>query len=57
MQEQEAAITQLKATVEQQQKGMEVFTATLKEQASQIQEVSAQIELSKPAPQTVASQQ
>jgi len=57
VQEQEAAITQLKATVEQQQKGMEVFTATLKEQASQIQEVSAQIELSKPAPQTVANQQ
>src|SRR3984893_2269575 len=47
VEEQEATITQLKSTVAQQQKGMEVFAATLKEQASQIQKVSAQFELSK----------
>ena len=53
VQEQEATITQLKSTVAQQQKGMEVLTATLKEQAAQIKEVSAQVEMSRPAPQTV----
>jgi hypothetical protein len=38
VQEQEATITQLKSTVAQQQKGMEVLAAMLKkEQASQIQ--------------------
>jgi hypothetical protein len=43
-QEQERTIAQLK-------KGMEVLTAQLHEQASQIQKVSAQLELSKSAPQ------
>jgi uncharacterized coiled-coil protein SlyX len=64
VQEQEAAITQLKATVSkqeaiiaQQQRGMEAVTASLKEQASQIQKVSAQVELNKPAPQTVLNNQ
>jgi len=57
MQEQEATITELKSTVAQQQKGMEVFAATLKEQASRIQKVSAQVELSKAAPQTVLNNQ
>jgi hypothetical protein len=57
MQEQEATITELKSTVAQQQNGMEVFAATLKEQASQIQKVSAQVELSKAAPQTVLNNQ
>jgi Chaperone of endosialidase len=47
VQEQEATITQL-------QKGMETVVAHLKEQESQIQKVSAQLELDKPAPQTVA---
>jgi uncharacterized coiled-coil protein SlyX len=51
VQEQETTITQLKSTVAQQQKGMDVLAATLKEQASQIQKVSAQLELSKPVPQ------
>ncbi len=50
VQEQEATMTQLKkdfrATVAQ-------LTVRLDEQASQIQKVSAQLELSKPAPQTV----
>ena len=51
--EQQASIAELKSTVAQQQKGMEVLTAQLKEQAAQIQKVSAQLELSKPAPQVV----
>ena len=52
---QEATITELKSTVAQQQKGMEILIAQLKEQAAQIQKVSAQIEMSKPAPQVVAN--
>jgi uncharacterized coiled-coil protein SlyX len=55
-QEQEAMITQLKSTVAQQQKGMEVLTASLKEQASQIRKVSAQLELSKAVSQLVSNQ-
>jgi hypothetical protein len=50
-------ITQLKSTVAQQQKGMEALAATLKAQASQIQKVSARLELRKSAPQTVANNQ
>jgi len=57
LEEQAATITQLKSTVAQQQKGMEVFAASLKEQAAQIQKVSAQVELSKPAPRTVLNNQ
>jgi len=44
--EQQATIAQLKS-------GMETLTATVKEQAAQIQKVSAQLEASKPAPQVV----
>jgi hypothetical protein len=44
VQEQETTIAQLK-------KEMEVLSAQLHEQASQIQKVSAQLELGKPAPQ------
>jgi septal ring factor EnvC (AmiA/AmiB activator) len=50
---QQATIAELKSTVAQQQKGMEVLTAQLKEQAAQIQKVSTQLEASKPAPQVV----
>jgi trimeric autotransporter adhesin len=50
---QQATITELKSTVAQQQKGMETLTAQLKEQAAQIQKVSAQIEMEKPAPKMV----
>jgi uncharacterized coiled-coil protein SlyX len=64
VQEQKVAITQLKsavtkqeATIAAQQKRMEVLTASLKEQASQIQKVSAQLELNKPAPRTVLNNQ
>jgi uncharacterized coiled-coil protein SlyX len=48
-----ATIADLKSTVAQQQKGMEVLTARLNEQAAQIQKVSSQLEASKPAPQVV----
>ena len=54
---QEATIAELKSMVAQQQKGMEVLTATVKEQAAQIQKVSAQLEVSKSAPQTVLNNQ
>jgi uncharacterized coiled-coil protein SlyX len=52
---QEATIAELNSTVAQQQKGMKTFAATLKEQASQIQKVSAQLEASRRARQTVVS--
>jgi len=55
VEEQQTNITQLDtkmanqaAIIAQQQKGMEVLTAQLKEQGAQIQKVSAQIEVSKP---------
>jgi hypothetical protein len=48
-------VEQLQATVAQQQKGMEILTAQLKDQAAQIQKVSAQLEVSKPAPQTASN--
>ena len=41
------------ATIAQLKSGLEALTATVKEQAAQIQKVSAQLELSKPAAQTV----
>ncbi len=44
MQGQEATITQLKVTVAQQQKGMEVLAASLKEQESQIQAVNQRLD-------------
>jgi uncharacterized coiled-coil protein SlyX len=61
VEEQQANITQLNskmanqaAIIAQQQKGMELLTAQLKEQAAQIQKVSAQLEVSKPAAQVVS---
>ena len=51
--DQQATITELKSTVAQQQKGMEILIAQLKEQAAQIQNVSAQIGVSKPATRVV----
>jgi hypothetical protein len=41
------------AMVARQQKEIQALTTQLKEQAAQIQKVSAQLEMSKPAPQTV----
>jgi hypothetical protein len=55
VEEQQASIAELKSTVAQQAKGMEVLTTQLKEQAAQIQKVSAQLEVSKPAPQVVTN--
>jgi hypothetical protein len=45
------------AITAQQQKEIKALTASLKEQAAQIQKVSAQLEVSKPAPQTVLNDQ
>ena len=55
VEEQQASMADLKSTVALQQKEMQVFTAQLKEQAAQIQKVSAQLEASKPAPKVVAN--
>src|SRR6266550_4973732 len=55
--EQQATIAELKSTVAQQQKGMDVLTAQLNEQATQIQKVSAQIEMSRPVPKVVLNNQ
>jgi uncharacterized coiled-coil protein SlyX len=46
MKEQQKTIAELKS-------GMTVLAATVKEQAAQIQKVSAQFEATKPAPQVV----
>ena len=58
---QEATIAQQQkdfhSTVAQQQKEIKALTASFKEQASQIQKVSAQLEVSKPAPQMVLNNQ
>jgi hypothetical protein len=57
VEQQEATITQqrkdFEAAISQQQKEIKTLTATVKEQASQIQKVSAQLEMTEPAPQTV----
>lgn len=55
VEEQQASIAELKSTVALQQKGMEALTAQLKEQVTQIQKVSAQLEASKPAPKVVTN--
>jgi hypothetical protein len=55
MQEQEAAIAQLKSTVAQQQKGMEAVIARLEEQDSQIKMVTDQIGLGKVASEIVVN--
>jgi hypothetical protein len=68
VEEQEAALAQqrkdfqtkigkLEATIAQQQKGMDAVMARLDQQSAQIQKVSAQLELRKPAPQTVLNDQ
>ena len=61
VQEQGATIAQqrkdFEAAIALRQKEIEALTATVKEQAAQIQSVSAQLELSKSAPQTVLNNQ
>src|SRR5436190_5664755 len=54
---QKATIAELKSTVAQQLKAMEVLTAQLKEQAAQIQKVSAQLEVNKPATKVAVGNQ
>ena len=63
VQEQQTNITQLKsnmakqaALIARQQKGMELLTAQLKEQAAQIQKVNARLDVNKPALKVVANQ-
>jgi len=53
----QASITKLEAIVAHQRKEMEALTASLKEQATQIQKVSDQLEVSKAAPQMVVNNQ
>jgi trimeric autotransporter adhesin len=53
VEEQQASMADLKSTVALQRKEMQFLTAQLKEQAAQIQKVSAQLEASKPAPKVV----
>jgi 2-succinyl-5-enolpyruvyl-6-hydroxy-3-cyclohexene-1-carboxylate synthase len=55
IQEQQAMIAQLKSAIAQQQKGMEVFAATPKEQASQIQKVSEQLAAPQPVTRLVTN--
>jgi len=50
-------VAELKSTVAEQREGMEAMTAQLKEQAAQIQRVSAQLEASKSAPQVAENNQ
>jgi hypothetical protein len=50
-------VQELQSTVAQQAKAIDVLTAQLKEQAAQIQKVSAQLEVSKPAAQVVTYEQ
>jgi septal ring factor EnvC (AmiA/AmiB activator) len=57
VEQQQATIAELKSTVAQQQRGMDALTAQLKEQAAQIQKVSAQLEVSKPAAKVVSHKQ
>jgi len=61
VEEQQATITQLKSAVAQQKKNFQAtvaqLTGRLDEQAAQIQKVSARLEMDKPAPQVVLSNQ
>jgi len=50
-------VQKLETTVAQQQKEIQALTANLKEQASQIEKVSAQFQVSKPAPTLVVNDQ
>ena len=50
-------VEKLEATVAQQQKQIEALTTQLKEQAAQIQKVSAQLEMAKPTTKVVLGDQ
>jgi septal ring factor EnvC (AmiA/AmiB activator) len=45
----------VQASVAQQRKEMEILTASLKEQAAQIQKVNAQVEANKPSTQVAVN--
>ena len=57
VQDLKGTVAKQEATIAQQQRDIQTLTASLKEQASQIQKVSAQIEVSKPMPQVVLNNQ
>jgi uncharacterized coiled-coil protein SlyX len=57
VQELRSTVAKQEARIAQQQKGMEAFTARLDEQQTQIQKVSNQLEVRKPAPQMVVNHQ
>jgi hypothetical protein len=50
-----STVAKQEAIIAQQQKGMELLAASLKDQAAQIQRVSAQVEVNKPTPKVVLS--
>jgi uncharacterized coiled-coil protein SlyX len=50
-----STVAKQEAIIAQQQKGMEFLAASLKDQAAQIQKVSAQVEVNKPTPKVVLS--
>jgi trimeric autotransporter adhesin len=49
-------VEELQKTVAKQQKGMEILTAQLREQAAQIQKVSTQLEMTQPATKVVVNE-
>ena len=57
VQELKSIVAKQEVTAAQQQKEIKALAASLKEQASQIQKVSAQVEMSRPAPQIVLNNQ
>jgi uncharacterized membrane protein (DUF106 family) len=57
VEEQAREMQEHKATISELKKEMETVIARLKQQDSKIQKVSDQVELSKPAPRMVASDQ
>jgi hypothetical protein len=57
VEEQQAMIAELKSTVAEQQRGMKILTTQLKEQAAQIQKVSAQIQIGRLAVKTARNNQ
>jgi hypothetical protein len=57
VQELKSTVAKQEAAIAEQQKRIDVLTARLDEQASQIKKVSARLELSKTAPETVANNQ
>jgi hypothetical protein len=57
VQELKSTVSKQEATAAEQQKEIKALTAALKEQAAQIQKVSARLEVTKPAPQMVSNDQ